>query len=85
NGFVERFNRTILDEFFRTAFRKKFYGSIEELQKDLDVWLKFYNHERPHRGYRNLGRRPYETFVEGKKLTLKETSTRGVGPRSEAA
>ena len=25
NGFVERFNRTVLDEFFRTAFRSKFY------------------------------------------------------------
>lgn len=61
NGFVERFNRTVLDEFFRTAFRTKFYESVEQLQADLDVWLADYNNERPHQGYRNLGRRPIDT------------------------
>jgi hypothetical protein len=66
NGFVERFNRTILDEFFRTAFRKKFYDSLETLQKDMDAWLHEYNYDRPHRGYRNMGRRPIETFELGK-------------------
>jgi len=64
NGFVERFNRTILDEFFRIAFRTKFYESIEELQADLDKWLNHYNTERPHLGYRNLGKRPWETIQE---------------------
>jgi len=71
NGFVERFNRTVLDEFFREAFRKKFYPSVEELQVDLDKWLHHYNHERPHRGYRNQGRRPNETFTLGKKEIAK--------------
>ena len=66
NGFVERFNRTVLDEFFRTAFRKKLFESLEALQKDLDEWLSYYNHERPHRGYRNQGRRPIETFELGR-------------------
>jgi transposase InsO family protein len=66
NGFVERFNRTVLDEFFRETFRSKFYGSVEELQQDLDKWLQYYNYERPHRGYRNMGRRPIETIEEGK-------------------
>jgi hypothetical protein len=31
------------------------------LQADLDSWLRHYNHERPHLGYRNQGRRPWET------------------------
>jgi len=66
NGFVERFNRTILDEFFRDAFRKKFYPSVEDLQTDLDEWMYRYNYERPHRGYRNQGRRPIETIEAGK-------------------
>ena len=66
NGFVERFNRTILDEFFREAFRNKFYASVEELQEDVDQWLHHYNHERPHRGCRNMGRRPIETIEQGK-------------------
>jgi len=66
NGFVERFNRTVLDEFFRETFREKFYASVEELQADLDQWLEHYNYERPHRGYRNMGRRPIETIEAGK-------------------
>ena len=72
NGFVERFNRTLLDEFFRSCFRKKLYESVEALQADLDDWLKQYNYERPHRGYRNLGRRPIETFELGKKKVKKQ-------------
>lgn len=68
NGFVERFNRTILDEFIRETFREKFYTSVEELQEDLDKWLHHYNYERPHRGYRNMGRRPIETIEAGKNL-----------------
>jgi transposase InsO family protein len=67
NGFVERFNRTVLDEFFRETFRKRLYLSLEELQADLDLWLAYYNNERPHQGYRNMGRRPMETMQEGKK------------------
>ena len=64
NGFVERFNRTVLDEFFRKAFRQKLYESVEALQQDLDEWLYYYNHERPHQGYRNIGRRPIERIDE---------------------
>ena len=73
NGFVERFNRTSLDEFFRETFRDTFYTSVEELQNDLDQWLQYYNHERPHRGYRNMGRRPVETIEAGK--LIKEQMT----------
>jgi transposase InsO family protein len=64
NGFVERFNRTVLDEFFRTAFREKIYEGVEPLQEDLDRWLVHYNTERPHRGYRNMGKRPIDTVNE---------------------
>lgn len=71
-GFPERFNRTVLDEFFRETFRNKFYGSVEELQQDLEQWLQYYNYERPHRGYRNMGRRPIETVEQGK--SIKEQS-----------
>lgn len=64
NGFVERWHRTVLDEFFRQAFRTKLYASVEELQADLDAWLLYYNAERPHLGYRNMGRRPLDTVAE---------------------
>jgi hypothetical protein len=84
NGFVERFHRTVLDEFFRVKLRTTFYQSVEALQSDLDEWLQFYNEERPHLGYRNMGRRPIETiclFLEGKgnqalaSFTSSETSS----------
>lgn len=61
NGFVERFNGTVLDEFFRVAMRETFYDTVEALQADLDAWLVHYNTERPHLGYRNQGRRPIDT------------------------
>ncbi len=61
NGFVERFNGTVLDEFFRLKMRETFYESVEVLQADLDAWLVHYNTERLHLGYRNQGRRPIET------------------------
>jgi len=61
-GFVERFNRTVLDEFLRPAFRQTLYTSLEALQKDLDKWLKYYNCERAHQGHRNMGKRPIDTI-----------------------
>jgi transposase InsO family protein len=61
NGFVERFNRTVLDEFFRVRMRETFYATVDALQTDLDAWLVPYNTERPHPGYRNMGRRPRDT------------------------
>ncbi len=62
NGFVERFNGTVLGEFFRPAMHARLYESVEALQADLDGWLVHYNRERPHLGYRNQGRRPWETI-----------------------
>ena len=35
---------------------------LDTLQDKLDAWLHLYNHERPHRGYRNMGKRPIETI-----------------------
>jgi transposase InsO family protein len=63
NGICERFHKmlleerqhpvvqqTALNEFYRVAFRKKVYGSLAELQADLDAWLREYNESRPHQG-----------------------------------
>jgi transposase InsO family protein len=44
----ERFHKRVLDEFYRVAFRKKLYASIDQLQNDLDLWIKTYNGDRPH-------------------------------------
>jgi transposase InsO family protein len=65
NGFCERFHRTVKEEFFAVAFRKTFYDSMDQLQRDLDAYLEFYNHERSHQGYRTRGRTPYQAFLDG--------------------
>jgi transposase InsO family protein len=63
NGIVERLHKTLLDEFYRIAFRKKIYSSIEELQRDVDSFLNHYNTERPHQGRWCFGKTPMETFI----------------------
>jgi transposase InsO family protein len=59
NGICERFHRTVLDEFYRVAFRKKIYRSIDELQADLDAWLVEYKRASQH---------PSVYVIEGNKL-----------------
>ncbi|MFO0508419.1 MAG: integrase core domain-containing protein [bacterium] len=66
NGFRERFHRTIKEEFYSVKFRQKIYQPVAELQDDLDVYLAFYNCQRPHHGYRTEGRTPYRAFLDGK-------------------
>lgn len=68
NGICERFHRTILNEFYSIAFRKKIYQSTEELQQDLDKWLEEYNKERPHTGKYCYGKTPYQTFIDSIEL-----------------
>src|SRR4028119_1816398 len=40
NGICERFHRTLQEEFYQTAFRKKVYSSLEALQADVDEWIR---------------------------------------------
>lgn len=68
NGIVERFHKTILNEFYQTAFRKKIYTTLEELQKDLDEWIEYYNKQRTHQGKMCYGRTPWQTFLDGKEI-----------------
>jgi transposase InsO family protein len=58
NGYAERFNRTLLEEFYQPALVSKSYKSIDELQADLDKFLYFYNFQRTHQGYRLKGSKP---------------------------
>ncbi|HAT9522748.1 transposase (ISSod13) [Legionella erythra] len=68
NGICERFHKTILQEFYQVTFRKKIYNDIEELQKDLDEWLHYYNNERTHQGKMCCGRTPMLTLTDGKQI-----------------
>lgn len=64
NGICERFNRTIQNEFYQVAFRKKVYNAIDELQKDLDEWIAEYNENRTHTGKYCYGKTPMQTFKD---------------------
>jgi transposase InsO family protein len=68
NGICERFHKTILNEFYQVAFRKKIYATMEALQEDLDAWIDSYNHERTHQGKMCCGRTPMATFEDGKRI-----------------
>lgn len=67
NGFVERLNRTILEEFHQVALRKRRYHDVQDLQADLDRFIEFYNFNRPHQGYRLNGSSPAERFITQQK------------------
>ncbi|ACE06297.1 hypothetical protein Aasi_0956 [Candidatus Amoebophilus asiaticus 5a2] len=74
NGMCERFHKTMKTEFYDTAMRKKIYTSLEELQRDLDEWLYYYNNERSHSGKYCYGKTPMQTFKDSKHLALEKNN-----------
>jgi hypothetical protein len=64
NGICERFHKTMLNEFYRVAFRKRIYETINQLQADLDAWVAAYNDARPHQGRWCYGKTPMRTFLD---------------------
>jgi len=68
NGICERFHRTLKQEFYDIAFRKKLYTTLDELQVDLDEYLRKYNNQRPHSGKYCYGKTPMQTFRESLKI-----------------
>jgi len=57
-GKIERFWKTILDEFL---FRAQF-SSFEEARERIRLWVTYYNHKRPHQGIGGLC--PADRFFE---------------------
>ncbi len=83
NGIVERFHRTVLNEFYRVAFRKKIYSGIEQLQADLDAWLREYNEQRPHQGRWCYGKTPRQTFIDAGSLAREKLLSPAVAAGAE--
>jgi transposase InsO family protein len=75
NGICERFHRTILQEFYQVTFRKKIYTTLDELQKDLDAWLIYYNNGRTHQGKMCCGKTPMDTLLDGKAIWVEKNLT----------
>jgi transposase InsO family protein len=72
NGFVERMNRTLLDECFRVAGRSTWYEDTAQIQADLDRFMEYYNRQRTHQGYRLQGRTPATAFCEALGLQISD-------------
>ena len=64
NGICERFHQTIQNEFYASAFRRKLYHDLNELQSDVDAWMQTYNTERTHSGKYCYGKTPMQTFAK---------------------
>jgi transposase InsO family protein len=83
NGFCERFHRTLKAEFFSVQLRKKFYGSLGELQEDLHTWVRRYNEERSHQGYRILLPLSLSPPIRHASRRVKEVDLNGRGTPGE--
>ena len=77
NGICEHFHRTIQEEFYAVAFRKKIYETLSDMQTDLDEWMKYYNHDRPHSGRYCFGKTPMTTFEESLSLAKEKLLNTG--------
>ena len=78
NGICERLHRTMQEEFYAIAFRKKLYDNLELLQQDLDEWMLYYNNERPHSGRYCFGKTPMQTFIESLSLAKEKMLNQNV-------
>ncbi|PHV09525.1 IS481 family transposase, partial [Chitinimonas sp. BJB300] len=61
-------HKTILQAFYQVTFRRKLYVAMDELQRDLDDWMAYYNEKRTHQGKMCCGRTPLQTLNDGKSL-----------------
>jgi transposase InsO family protein len=68
NGNVEALHKTILDECWRPAFARYIYPSLSGLRRDLDTYLRFYNHDRVHHGRLTQGRIPADIVYGAHKM-----------------
>ena len=82
NGICERFHQTIQNEFYASAFRRKLYHTLDELQADVDGWMEGYNAERTHSGKYCYGKTPLQTFIESATLAYDKQLDR-IKPTSE--
>jgi transposase InsO family protein len=85
NGICERFQQTVLNEFYRIAFRKKLYKTLDDLQCDLDNWMSEYNEQRPHSGKYCFGKTPMQTFLDSISLAKEKHLNSTLQTQEDAA
>ena len=68
NGNVEALHKTILDECWRPAFARYIYPALSGLRRELDTYLRFYNHDRVHHGRLTQGQIPANIIYGAHKM-----------------
>jgi transposase InsO family protein len=68
NGCVERLQLTILEECWRPAFARALVPKLTGLQRDLDEYLDYFNHDRAHTGRLTQGRVPADIVHRARKM-----------------
>src|SRR5205823_14775395 len=81
-GFASASTRPIQNELYASAFRRKLYHSLDQLQADVDIWMEGYNAERTHSGKYCYGKTPMQTFIESATLAYDKQLDR-MRPTSE--
>jgi len=56
------------DCWFTNAANLNHINALDELQVDLDTWIKYYNKERTHSGKYCFGKTPMQTFLDSMPL-----------------
>ena len=82
NRICERVHKPILNEFYRLAFRRKLFGSLAELQADVDAWVEAFNEERPHQGRWCFGKTPMQTWRDSVSIAKEKNA---IGDGGQAA
>jgi len=85
NGICERFHLTMKNEFYSSAFRRKLYNTIDELQDDVDEWIARYNDERTHSGKYCYGKTPMQTFIDSVPIAIEKQLDRAHVSDQQAA
>lgn len=68
NGAVERVQRTILEECWRRSFARSLVPKLTALSRDLESYLRYYNHDRVHLGRLTKGRIPADIVFGANKM-----------------
>ena len=64
--------------FWRIAFRKKIYNTLDKLQVDLDTWMTEYSQERFYSGKYCFAKTPMQPFLDSMRLVKQKTLNKNV-------
>ena len=64
NAVCERFQGTVLHEFFRVAFHREYFTSVGRLNGRLQTWVEHYNTRRRNRSDYMQGRIPLQVLTQ---------------------